>query len=92
MHWELTDNHIRHYAGDVVVTLLCFLSVRCKAVQKVGIVRAGQYVAAIQGIFPDGVGEGRSGPVCRICAGVFPDGVGQALAGATFYVVVYGIS
>ena len=73
----------------VVVFLLGLVSVLGQESEQVGVVRAGQYIAAIQGIFPDGVGEGRSCPVCRICAGMLPDGMGQALAGAALYVVVH---
>lgn len=69
--------------------LLGQVSVLGQEAGQLGVIRAGQYVAAIQGIFPDGVGEGRSGPVRRICACVLPDSVGQALAGAVLYVEVY---
>ena len=68
--------------------LLGLVSVLGQEAEQLGVVRAGQYIAAIQGIFPDGVGEGRSGPVSWVCAGMLSDGVRQALAGAAFYVVV----
>ena len=67
--------------GVWLLFLLGLVSVLGQEAEQLAIIRAGQYVAAIQGIFPDGVGEGRSGPVCRICAGMFPDGVCQGLAG-----------
>lgn len=43
--------------------LLGLVSILGQEAEQLGVIRAGQYVAAIQGIFPDGVGEGRSGPV-----------------------------
>ena len=69
--------------------LLGLVSVLGQEAEKVGIVRAGQYAMAIQGIIPDGVGEAGSGFIAGICADPFPDCVGQGFAGAAFYVIVY---
>jgi len=57
--------------------------------EQVGVVWAGQYAVAIQGIIPDGVCKAGSGLIAGICADPFPDGVGQGLTGTTLYVEMY---
>ena len=75
--------------GSWLFSLLGLVSILGQVAEQVGVVRAGQYAVAIQGIFSDDVGEAGRGLVCRICADSFPDGVGQGLAGTALYVVVY---
>ena len=85
----VVDNHTQHFAGLWLPPLLSLVSVLGQEAEQVGIVRAGQYAVAIQGVFPDGVSEAGSGLIAGVCTDPFPDGVGQALAGAAFYVEVY---
>ena len=74
--------------GSWLFFLFGLESILFKGGEQLGVVRAGQYAVAIQGIISDGVCEAGSGLIAGICADPFPDGVGQALAGAAFYVIV----
>ena len=48
--------------------LLGLVSVLRQEAEQVGVVRAGQYAVAIQGIISDGVGESGSGLIAGICS------------------------
>ena len=54
--------------GSWLFFLLGLVSVLGQEAEQVGVVRAGQYAVAIQGIISDGVGEAGSCLIAGVCA------------------------
>ena len=57
--------------GSWLFFLHSLVSILCQEAEQLGVVRAGQYTASIQGIIPDDVGEAGSG---LIAGGTHRDG------------------